>query len=195
MSNSVYDGGAAADRKIKQYQVEHPGVTYSQAMRILMKQEDAEEREAHAEFAERVPAYEEEFGLKTYEAAQTVLAHDDALSYGYGDSDPTSLVRRQSELWKLAKDMTNGGKTTMASAVLQLLQNDHDVSRKVAGDWLSATAKVAINNLNLGSDVEKAFPVAFRLTMKTHPEVTAMYSSGAATELAVRTIFRQWFKS
>jgi hypothetical protein len=83
---------------------------------------------------------------------------------------------------------------TMADAVLQILQNERDVSQKIAGDWLSATARTTINNENMGSSIDDAFPVAFAVVRQTYPEVWQQYNTGAVSRLSMRTIFRQWFR-
>jgi hypothetical protein len=68
------------------------------------------------------------------------------------------------------------------------------VCRRIAGNWLDHRARVEINNKNLGSSIDQAYPIALRGVMSEHREVRQMYETGAVSMLALRTIFVQWFK-
>jgi len=46
----------------------------------------------------------------------------------------------------------------------------------------------------LGSSIDQAYPIALKIVMRLYPEVNAMWSNGVVSELAMRTIFRAWFK-
>jgi hypothetical protein len=133
-----------------------------------------------------------EYGL----AAEKVLRRDPkVMAYAYADAtDQSALAQRVGELMVGAKRASTAAKIPLHTAVVRILENEADASRKIAGDWLDREAMIQINNLNLGSSVDRAYPVALRIVTRTHPEVSAMWQSGRVSELAIRTIFRQWFR-
>jgi hypothetical protein len=117
------------------------------------------------------------------------------MAMAYADAtDQAELAQKVGEVMSAAKKAAGVAKIPLSDAVRQILEGQRDTSSKIAGDWLSREAMIQINNLNLGSSIDQTYPVALRLVMRAHPEVNAMYESGTVSELAMRTIFRQWFK-
>ena len=68
------------------------------------------------------------------------------------------------------------------------------MAKKVAGDWMDHAARTAVNNLNLGGDMSRSYPVALRLVSRKYPEVDQQYQNGTVTALSMKTIFWPWFK-
>jgi hypothetical protein len=83
---------------------------------------------------------------------------------------------------------------SQVDAVRQVLEGQRDVTQKIAGDWLDHQALVQINNLNLCSSQDTAYPLALRIVRSTFPEVTAMADFGTVSEMAMRIVFIGWFK-
>ena len=115
--SSIYDSDAAADRKIKQYQIEHPGVTYSQAMRALMREEEATEQENRDEFSRRVTAYSSEFP-DDGNPAELVAKHDPNMIAAYADTGdmPTSM----GDVMAAAKQAVAASKVRLDVAVMRI---------------------------------------------------------------------------
>jgi len=93
-----------------------------------------------------------------------------------------------------AKRAVGAAGVSLRDAVRQILEGEPAVAQKVAGDWLHHRALVEINNQNLGSSVDRAYPVALGIVKREYPQVNQMYLSGRVSDLAMRTIFVQWFK-
>src|SRR5262245_39011763 len=82
---NYYDnhGGVEADQAVRKYASEHR-VSYRDALYALNREGKTAERELAKEFARRVPAYMEEFNIKTYsEAAKRVAQHNDSMAHYY----------------------------------------------------------------------------------------------------------------
>ena len=54
--------------------------------------------------------------------------------------------------------------------------------------------RIEINNQNLGSSIDHAYPIALQIVRNTFPEVTAMADFGTVSETAMRIVFIAWFK-
>ena len=197
MSMNIYVEEKIIDERVRSYREADPTASYMDEMRLLLRQEKAEERETRQEFSRR---FEREMGAgsKNYslaEAAKRVPRRDPRMAMAYADAtDQAGLAQRVGEVMSAAKKAAGMAKIPLFDAVRQILENERDTSRKIAGDWLSREAMIQINNLNLGSSIDQAYPVALRFVMRAHPEVNAMWSSGVVSELALRAIFRQWFR-
>jgi hypothetical protein len=99
------------------------------------------------------------------------------------------------EIVSAAKKASAVAKIPLQDAIRRILQSETEAAKKVAGDWLSAKAITAINNLNIqGATLDQTFPVGLRVVTRQFPEVNAMWDSGVVSDLALRTIFTQWFK-
>jgi hypothetical protein len=59
---------------------------------------------------------------------------------------------------------------------------------------LDRQARIEINNRNLGSSIDQAYPIALRIVRNTFPEVTAMADFGTVSETAMRIVFVGWFR-
>ena len=117
------------------------------------------------------------------------------MAIAYADAtDQAGLARRVGEVMSAAKKASAAAKISLSDAVMHILQGQRDVAQKVAGDSLDREAMIQINNLNLGASIDTAYPVALRLVINAHPEVTQQYQTGSVSELSRRTIFRAWFK-
>src|SRR5947209_1982612 len=74
---SAYDTGVAVAQMAKEY-MRDPGSTDRQALSVLIKLEEDQEQEARAEFARRVPSYQDEFNIRSYNRAAELVTKDDA---------------------------------------------------------------------------------------------------------------------
>ena len=188
---SAYDTGVAVDQMANEYMRDHGG-TYREALSALIKLEEAQEREARAEFDRRVSAYQDEFNIRSYKrAAELVAKHDPNMVAAYAEA--TDLPVSIGEVISAAKRAAGAARVSLQDAVRQILEGQRDTARRVAGDWMDHRARIEINNMKLGSSVDRAYPIALRIVMRTYPEVNAVYETGTVSELAMRTIFRQWF--
>src|SRR5262249_54513926 len=93
-----------------------------------------------------------------------------------------------------AKRAVGAAGVSLRDAVRQILEGEPAVAQKVAGDWLHHRALVEINNQNLGCSVDRAYPVALGIVKRAYPEVDEMYQSGRVSDLAMRAVFRQWYR-
>src|SRR5262245_31681332 len=188
----AYDTGVAVDQMAKEYMRDHGG-TYRKALSALIKLEEAQEQEARAEFDRRVPAYQDEFHMRSYNrAAELVARHDVNMVAAYAEA--TGLPVSIGEVVSAAKRAAGVARVSLQDAVRQILEGQRDTAKRVAGDWMDHRARIEINNMNLGSSVDRAYPIALRIVMRTYPEVNEMYEIGTVSELAMRTIFRQWYR-
>jgi hypothetical protein len=189
---SAYDTGVAVDQMAKEYMRDH-GSTYRQALSALIKLEEAQEQEARAEFDRRVSAYQDEFNITSYNrAAEMVAQHDPNMVAAYAEA--TDLPVSIGEIVSAAKRAAGVARVSLQDAVRQILEGQRDTAKRVAGDWMDHRARIEINNMNLGSSVDRAYSIALRIVMRMYPEVNAMYETGTVSELAMKTIFVQWFK-
>ena len=195
MIRNIYDDGLVIDQRVKTYMGGHPGTTYRQALTALVHEDQAAERGARAEFDRRVE-HEVNAGYDYDLAAEKVLRRDpQVMSYGYAESTGQSAISdRAGEVMAAAKKASSAAGISMSDAVLRILQDEPDVARKLAGDFLDNKAMTAINNENLGSSISEAFPVALKIVMRTYPEVRQTYETGRMSMISMRTIFWAWFK-
>jgi hypothetical protein len=132
----------------------------------LIRKEETEVRELRQEFDRRVE-HEVDIGFKSYVlAAERVLRSDPRnMAMAYADAtDQAGLAQRVGEVMAAGKKAATAAKISLLDAVMRILQSEREVAQKIGGDWLDRQARIEINNLNLGGNISRSYPVALRLS-------------------------------
>src|SRR5262245_40422259 len=97
-------------------------------------------------------------------AAQHKVSYREAL---YTLNGQGKAADRERNYDSLVGDVINEGKrrhgedgTSLPDSVFAILKGEPNVARRIAGNWIDNMAKIWINNLNLGSSLNEAYPIA-----------------------------------
>src|SRR5262249_62016710 len=110
----------------------------------------------------------------------------------YGDRDIGDVVS-EAKRAVAASD----GDVRLPNAVLRILQTRPATCKKIAGGWLDAQARLAVNNesLNKGPTLRENYGPALARVRAENPSVDQMYQTGRVSIDARKTCFPQGYRS
>src|SRR5688572_361432 len=177
--------GDLVTEKVLEYMRQHPDPNlpyyeaFKQVYKRLMRNAEDSEAERVEEFDDRVRSYQSELNLSRERAADRVLEHDPKLARELNSPLLQNLL-------VLVECAVSKGEDFM-SAAMDILRNDPNLTKEVAGAWLLDQAeRISVHALGPHRTQAADFQTRFKEVVGRFPAVGDGYLSGNANEEMIR---------